>query len=142
VASIASAARRAKPTKYETRHLVSYKETEATERILFLRSLRFLLLNRDFHFCVDLPGRGLFRWSGRKASSVLMPPPGAGKQPDGDEEEQKPDEELARFEHQQEQQNNSDQHRSSGQQVMSAEVAEEFFDFIEVHGFLRAMLAS
>jgi hypothetical protein len=69
-----------------------------------------------------------------KASAVLMPPPGAGKQPDGNEEEQKPVSRFAGSEHQNEQ-NDSDQSGTSGGQVMQAEV-------VEIHGFLRAIMAS
>ena len=67
-------------------------------------------------------------------SSVLMPPPGARKQSHGHEEKQKPVGRFAGFEHQKEQ-NNSEQHGCSARQVMSAEVVEKFFDFIQVHGF-------
>ena len=65
-------------------------------------------------------------------SSVCMPPPGAGEQPNGDEKEQKSVGRFAGFKYQNEQ-NNSDQPGASGWQVMAAEVAEELFQFIEVH---------
>lgn len=64
---------------------------------------------------------------------MCMPPPGAGEQPDGDEEEQKPMGRFAGFNHQNEQ-NNSDQRGASSRQVLRAEIAEELFDFIKVHG--------
>jgi hypothetical protein len=64
---------------------------------------------------------------------VGVPPPGADKQSNGNDQEQKTENHFAAFEHQKEQ-NDSAQHRSSRGQVMTAEVAKKFFDFI-YHSF-------